>query len=341
MNNRLFFILYDGIDNSVFQSQVLMPLLTRKKSEPQCDIHIISFEQGTYTLPDTPGITFRIFKRLPFFHRWGLMLDSIRLHFILRTYEQYTLLARGPFAGYIAHKAATSGCKSITVQVRGLAAEEYLYALQEKTIHFLHKLRYRLYLSLEQRLYRARDIIFEAVSPALKEHIIKQYCTPPENITLAYRDIPSIISSDMQQTFRAAKRNELGLDENRIVYCYSGSYKAWQCPQETIEYFTSRYVQDPRSFLLILTTDLISFRDALAKTGLPSTAFCIRSVSSEALCAYLTAADFGLLFRKKHIINTVSRPTKALEYHAAGLTVLHNDTVPYVIEMPNTRSIHL
>ena len=42
---------------------------------------------------------------------------------------------------------------------------------------------------------------------------------------------------------------------------------------------------------------------------------------------YLCAADAGILLRKKDVVNWVARPTKILEYRAAGLKIIHNDTV--------------
>jgi hypothetical protein len=42
---------------------------------------------------------------------------------------------------------------------------------------------------------------------------------------------------------------------------------------------------------------------------------------------YLAAADIGIIFRKPHIINWISRPTKILEYQAVGLKIIHNNTV--------------
>ncbi len=40
----LIFVLYDGVENSVFEGQVLQPLLERKKSEPHRMIYLVSYE---------------------------------------------------------------------------------------------------------------------------------------------------------------------------------------------------------------------------------------------------------------------------------------------------------
>jgi len=50
------------------------------------------------------------------------------------------------------------------------------------------------------------------------------------------------------------------------------------------------------------------------------------------LYVYLAAADYGLLFRHKDIINWVSRPTKMLEYQAVGLKIIHNNTIEWLSE---------
>ena len=337
----LIVVIYDGINNSVFQSQVVAPLLSRKADKPQLTIHIISFEKNSRIKPPSiPGITFHIFKRYPFLHRLSLWLTIIRLGLFLQQFNAYELLARGPFAGYIAYKAATKNCNHITVQARGLVAEEYRYTLGAKELNLLERHRYAQFLNLEKRVYgiNTSSVIFQAVSPALKEYMVATFATNPASITVAHEDIPKPISSEQKERFRKAVRAELNIEDDARVYCYSGSYKPWQCPQETIAYFKNEYQLNPKAILLILSLDKELFESALRNATLPQEAYRMRSVPAGTLLIYLAAADIGLLLREEHIINFVSRPTKALEYHAAGLTVVHNDTVDYVKNLAEVNS---
>lgn len=339
----LIVVIYDGINNSVFQSQVLAPLLMRKKVDPAQEIHLISFEKDAHMIvPKNDGITFHIFKQLPFVHRACLWPAIKKLQSFLKQYKTYEILARGPFAGYIAYHATHNGCSSITIQARGLVAEEYRYTLGTKKLNFFEKYRYRQFLNLEKKIYGMHKpyIHFEAVSPALKEYMITNFKTNHEDITIASNDIPTPISPEQKKAFRSVIRTKLNIKSDAKVYCYSGSYKPWQCPSETIAYFKNIHHLNSQAVLLILTLDIQAFEVALMQAALPPEAYRLKAVPQSDLLTYLTAADFGLLLREAHIINFVSRPTKALEYHAAGLTVLHNDTVAYLKNLTYDQNIH-
>ena len=329
----LIVITYDGIGNSVFQSQVIVPLLARKKKEPRLHIHMVSFEKDPrITLPHIQGITFHIFKRFPFIHRLSLYPNIMQLRFFLQSFPCYEMLARGPFAGFIAYHASNKQCTNITIQARGLVAEEYHFALGSKKMSLVERFRYRQFFQLEKMIYRLNQphITLQAVSPALKEYMIKEFAANREKITIAQDDIPQSITPEQKKLCRQSIRSELNIPHDAVVYCYSGSYKPWQCPHETIAYFKQIAQQNPHAFLLILTPDVTPFVAQVSTAMLPDASYCIRSVAPAELFPYLAAADFGLLLREKHIINYVSRPTKALEYQAAGLTVMHNDTVAYL-----------
>lgn len=341
--NTLIVIIYDGISNSVFQSQVIAPLLARKKTDPALEIHLISFEKDAHIKPPhVPGITFYIFKRYPFVHRWSLIPGIVRLRILLRRFDSYEMLARGPLAGYIAHHATNKNCAHIIIQARGLVAEEFRYTLGSKKLNLFERYRYAQFLNIEQSVYgfNKSRTTFQAVSPALKDYMIAAFATRPEHIMIADGDIPASISSEQKETFRRAVRTELNIDATRTVYCYSGSFKPWQCPQETVEYFKQQCNTNGQAFLLILTPDPAPFLAAVAQAALPTDAYRVCSVAQDELLSYLAAADFGLLLREEHIINFVSRPTKALEYQAAGLTVVHNDTVAYLKNLALDQTPH-
>ena len=56
----------------------------------------------------------------------------------------------------------------------------------------------------------------------------------------------------------------------------------------------------------------------------------ITTISHADIYRYLAAADAGIVLRESHPINWVSRPTKILEYQAAGLAIVHNNTIGYI-----------
>ena len=80
--------------------------------------------------------------------------------------------------------------------------------------------------------------------------------------------------------------------------------------------------------ILAQLKDTDKFVHELQHHKIPTDRYAITSVSQQSeLFEFLSAADFGMLFREKDIINWVSRPTKMLEYQAVGLKIVHNNTV--------------
>ncbi len=319
------FILYDSITNSVFESQVLTPLIKTGKQW-----HIISFEKHPVTPPKHQNITFIFFPKKRYWCTWSLRSAIKDVRTYLAQYNTYQIISRGPFASYIALHAATLHCKNIIIQVRGLAAQEYAYA-HKQSFNPLHRIRQWLLHYLEKKVYttQKKNISFQAVSPALKKYLINTFHADEQRVTVAQQDIPAIMHTSERLLYRILIRQKLGINEDQLMYCYSGSYKPWQCPQETLLFFKAQHTKNPNCFLLILTPDVAIFEHH-AHQMLPLDSYHICNVPQKRLFHYLAAADVGILLREPHIINYVSRPTKAVEYHAAGLCIVHNNTVEYI-----------
>lgn len=337
MKTPLIVIVYDSIHNSVFEGQVLAPLVTHEA--PHRPVIIISYETkkpAEHLLLKInlahPNISLIIFKRWPLFDKLTSMHNVSQLSRFLRPLAAYTLRARGPIAGNIALKAKTANCHQLTIQARGLLAEEY--AFSNRTSYTLLKKIYHFFFArYEKETYQAAvkaGAIIEAVSPALQEHLMQAFELPESATTVAAHDTPAAIPLKTKLAWRQEVRQELNIPETASVYCYNGSIKAWQCPHEALAYFYARYKEDTHAFLLILTQDVKEFNELIAAYKLPETAYAVRSVPHASIYKYLAAADHGLVFREPHVINWTSRPTKILEYQAVGLNIVHNNTIAYL-----------
>ena len=60
--------------------------------------------------------------------------------------------------------------------------------------------------------------------------------------------------------------------------------------------------------------------------------YIIKTVAYSEIYKYLSAADYGIIFREINVLNWISRPTKALEYEAVGLKIIHNNTVKWLVD---------
>ena len=350
-SSPLIFVLYDSVTNSIFESQVKNVLHTMAHKNPYQPIHLVSFERyPTDRMQQIRNITITYLKRLPFVGTASIWYATHQLKYFLRIFPAYSMIARGPIAGLIAQKALNPQlCRQLTIQARGLLAQEYRYTYLQSTgiMAYIHTMRAQQLDRIESKVYASRNqsltflqrifrgsqrpiqTTIEAVSPALKEYLIKTYGAESASITIAHNDISHTITIEQKNKWRTTIRAHLGIPEDWTVYCYNGSAKKWQKPDMIISFFKEKVITSDASFLLIISTDAATFK-AIINDTIPAHNHRIISVKHHDIYQYLAAADYGLLFRDEHIINWVSRPTKVLEYHAAHLPILHNKTIDYV-----------
>jgi len=334
----LIFVLYDSVTNAIFESQVLQFLQKKIADNPYRPVHIVSFEKSTKkNIPHLKNIRLTYLKRIPFIDAFTTLYASYQLRSFLSSFPQYSLIARGPIAGLITQQAlTTSACIEYIIQARGLLADEYAYTHRNTgstIMRLLYTIRTAQLRSLEKKAYaptKHKSKKVEAVSKALKDRLVATYNVDAESITVTTDDIPLAIDTSEKTAWRIATRTQYAIPSDWKVYCYNGSIKPWQQPQMVIDFFSQKLDQYPQSFLLIITPDILAFRKAIGN-ALPHSNYTIVSTPHSEIYRLLSAADYGLLFRDDHIINWVARPTKALEYKAAGLEIVHNNTVEYLI----------
>lgn len=338
MSDTLVFVVYDSVTNSVFDGQVLQPLLNFKKTGRYQRIVLITYEPTALPCEISDRLTtildtFIVLKRLPFLGTISLKFAAHSLKKVLSPYTDFDLIARGPLAGWLVVPFITRA--QVTIQARGLLSEEYTFAHKHSNsfMQFIHRFRAGQLLNIERQIYGlspTTPITIEAVSPAMADYLVDSFATPYNLITIAQHDIPAPIAEDQKRLWRKDIRSRLGLAEDAVVYCYNGSVKSWQCPDLTISFFKVQLSRNARSFLLILTQDIQPFKQLLEQALIPEKSYLLLTVKHHEIAAYLCAADAGIIFREEHILNWVSRPTKALEYTSAGLTIVHNNTVAWL-----------
>ncbi len=344
MNNKkhLIWIVFDGVAHSVFAGQVLEPATQLCKNNSEQSVTIITFEKSSpsddllvqYNNKHS-NLSVVAMRKLPFLGRVSLWFALLQLKNYLKQFDSYELKARGPLAGWLAYKSLNDQCEKFTVQARGLLAQEYLYrhgGAKNMLKKLFHLWRYKELEWIEQAVYGKYISTIEAVSQAMKKYLIRTFNADPDVIYIAQDDIPKKISVAQRIEWRDWIRSELSIGDNVKVYCYSGSVKAWQKPDELITYFKLQYLEDQKSFLLILTADVALFESKLREYSISEQAYKVITVSYDKMYHYLSAADVGLIFRDKNIVSWVARPVKAMEYQSVGLEVVHNDTVDWLMQ---------
>ena len=190
MRNNIFLI-HDGVNNSIFFSQVLSPFKQQAHSNPDEKFYIFSFSENKgrliFGLPKNLHI---IFASKSFFQT----INIIRFKKFLKTKPNNFVIARNAVAGFIAQKA---GCTNLLIQARGILTEEYQLAnsITNNNIfkNIFIKLREHYYRHIESTVYGNNNNKIEAVSAAMQLFLNKQYNTSLNNISIAQLNIPKKI----------------------------------------------------------------------------------------------------------------------------------------------------
>lgn len=346
LQHHLVCIIDDSVTNSVFEGQIVAPLCSYQQQDPNLSVHIISFERTAVPqeklnaiMPENFG--YDIFARYPLMGLTSLRPAIYRTKQVLDSLGSYSILARGPIASYIALNALEQDkCKKLTVQARSLFADEYDFcnvARSSGLTKLMHQWRLNQYYAIEQEGYAPQDVAVpfevEAVTTALKDYLVENYHADADHITIAQHDIPTTIPVEQRNAWRTQVRDELHIPQDAYVYCYNGSVQLWQDAKSTVALYLEEEKKHPGAYFVAISQNKKEFEQAFKELNVDRERTRLFSVKYADVSKYLCACDTGVLYRVDHVISWVARPVKVLEYQAAGLEVVHNNTVAWVQEV--------
>lgn len=118
---------------------------------------------------------------------------------------------------------------------------------------------------------------------------------------------------------RLQLRKEHGLTD-RIVLCYSGAFRVWQCIEETLDVVIRLRKLNPLYYLCIFTNDeMAPYQSQLESL---EGNYMVKGLKRAEVPAYLSMTDAGFVLRADSLVNINSSPTKTSEYLAAGAMVI-------------------
>jgi len=348
-NIKVFYLVYDSILNTVFDSQVLNYLVYLKKAGISPEL--ISFERNIKSenissklqLIKNKQINVRLIKRLPFIGRLLLYPLARKLFFIIRdliTDEVIIIIhCRGQISTYIAIKAKRlllKKCQNrlnvkIVGDIRGIIDEIRCSNWGWKWV--FNEIRYHEAIKIEKLIYKQADGL-SCVSYAMKKDLIDRFKLDPNKIIVVHCAVNKSLFNFRKDT-RKKIRQEMNL-KNDIVFVYSGSLAPWQAPNKLFTIMHKIKSVLPNSQFIILTRDILVAKRYLEKNLYNNlTGFHILSADYLNVHTYLLAADVGLLIREQNKINKIAFPTKYAEYLSCGLFILSSDAVDDIVHYTN------
>ena len=367
------YLIFDGVENTVFYSQIYQQIKQKVERKELFNPVIISFEkdplQATYfynaNFADLKTTNVFIWQRMPLLGKWTLHLAAHRLKNFLAKNPTQKVICRGEAAAYILLKSIEffiadqevkkkidldetsikNLCNEIEILIPGLASFEVLLKKKEQGIALLKsKIKmwflFNLCTAIEQvvfsvnnfwRLSSKLKVTYVFASKALKDYAIQHFELLPYICTVSEVVIDPI-DWDKKMEARVIVRTKHGIDLDANIYCYSGGMQPWQSFDLCIEAFLEFAKKDEKAFFLVLTHHAPEAQELITQFKVPAHQYLILKLKPELLHTYHLACDFGMIFREANIVNWTSRPIKVIEYKQAGLLVLHNFTIEWVIQ---------
>ena len=170
---------------------------------------------------------------------------------------------------------------------------------------------------------------FFVVTDALKEYLRKKY-SMKKNVD--FMIVPCATQKEESlfenyEKYRAIYRKKYGIDQDEIVFVYSGGVSTWQCIPQTIALYEKiEKTLNQKTKLLIFSHR----KDYFEKFANTNKSIIIDSYGPDELSKALFVGDFAFMLRENCITNNVAFPNKFLEYVQSRMKII---TTPYVFEV--------
>lgn len=336
---KILFITHEGIDSSIFNSQVLIHCMSMKKMGISIDILSFNTNKKTRTaslvnykklLNSKLDIKIILKPAFNIYLPFSSFLNGILLtFFLLNNKNKYSILhCRSDYTTFISLITKFIHQKQVIWDCRGDSFDELNDTLLKKNV--LIKFFGNVFL----KPVNAFEIFISSRFSSAAIFVSKSlFCLHSNNLNSKnYKIVPCPVSEELfffndklRESFRKANRIK---DDDR-VFLYSGSLAAYQA-LNLQEDFYDRILDDMRNIIIFATIDVVQAREYFQDKI--SDRFLIHNVPFHDMNNYYNLADFAILLRDNKQLNRVASPTKFGEYCLTGLPVIMNDTVEQSLE---------
>jgi len=335
----IYYINYDGINCSVFDSQIYTycHLLSKNSLKVRLinfDTNISSEEYINKMKLYSNCNNLRVLS-IQKNKKFGFLINKKLINAVIKLIndkntinEKIIIHCRGIFGSFIGLKVRRKLKNKLNIKVisdfRGTVIDEYLMRYKNKNGLLKIMLKFLIIKinSIQSYVCKNVDYIL-CVSKKLEEYLKSKYI-----IICGVSIIPTCIDSDktgFDQEERRKIRNELEL-EDKFVVAYCGGGQGYQSPEDLINAFIRISQRVEEALFLILTGDKEIFAAFLNVSNVDKSKYLIRYAPHNEVYKYLSAADCGILLRDSNNVNKVASPTKFAEYINCNLPVFisHN-----------------
>lgn len=339
---KVLYLSYDGLTDSLGQSQVLPYLIGLSKKG--VDYHVISFEKPKqYNLLknqiqiicDEHGITWHpqfYTKKPPVLSTLRDMGEMRRQAKRLHKINQFNIVhCRSYIPGIIGMYLKKHNRIKFLFDMRGFWADERVEGNIWNIKKPVYKFIYNFFKKKESQLFKNADHIISLTHKGKKVILNnKKWSTDNEKVTV----IPCCVDMELfdPTTIRLVAqenlRHALKISENDLVLGYVGSIGTWYMLDEMLDFFKVQYEKNNRLKFLFITQEASENIFNIAKNkSIPKKAILIASTSHKYVPLHISLFDFSLFFIRPTYSKQASSPTKQAELMAMGIPVICNSGV--------------
>lgn len=337
---KALFITHEGFGNSIFRSQVIEHCESMMENGFEFDVLTYetfakSFARSHRNLNEyfkAGRVNILLKKALNIYIPGSSIINLMTLAWDIRRISkknQYKFIhARADYTAFLCVLLKPFHKLPVVWDCRGDSVDELKYATEK--FSFTMRTLLSVLLLPKQIIYRWVSGRFSdacvCVSSALRE--LLSAINPKLSIAVIPCPVP-INKFYFSAEQRRKTRSAFGVNDNEVLFIYSGSMTGYQAIVEFIWYY-KKLLELPNSRLIIATVDMDKARDIFR--DLLSDRIIITSVQYDEMVGLYCASDYALMARLSRPLNYVASPTKFGEYCLTGLTVIHNDSIKQVSE---------
>jgi glycosyltransferase involved in cell wall biosynthesis len=228
---------------------------------------------------------------------------------------------------------------SVIFDIEGEGSAEYEYNVKQNggDIHSKKVRRHIEYINRKEKETLLKSDYVLCISNVFKKHLIEKHNLKDINICAfpAYADSNKFYFDENR---RREIRQQLGLEDN-FVLVYSGNMNAYQMFPDMLKVFQIIKGIEERAHFLVLTIHREKAMEHISYSQLLENDYTLLGVDHDLMPAYLAAADLGLLFRERHLLNKVANPGKFAEYVMCGLPIMMTDEIGDYSEIMKTQEL--
>lgn len=335
---RGLFVTHEGFGNSIFQSQVIEHCKSMKSVGVDIDILTYEVFRKAWSVSATNAAKFQkngyltlwlkkaVSIYAPFSTLINLLILAIDIN-RLANFKRYKFIhARADYTAFLCTLLKPIHGLPVIWDCRGDSVDELNFAIEK----FSPPIYLLLYFCLipRQRLIRfiAGRLCDYSICVSKALHSLVGSINPKLNISIIPCPVPDgkfFFSLEKRQKMR----REMCIDDDELLFIYSGSMTGYQSIGEFIWYYKI-ILQNRRHRLLIATIDVDKAKNLFH--DIATDRLTITTVSYDSMIDLYCAADYALMTRVSRNLNLVASPTKFGEYCLTGLTVIHNNSIEQV-----------